>query len=91
MRTIKTRSMFTQDKIDAMVVAGKARAVELSGKLTEIGNDGSYRFRKEKYRLMYLMSYIQLLENYNVTSGLLRDEEIIRAIEMLDLMCMKPE
>lgn len=88
---MKTKPMFTQDKINAMVVAGKAMAVELSGKLTEIGNDGSYRFRKEKYRLMYLMSYIQLLENYDVTSGLLRDEEIIRAIEMLDLMCMKPE
>lgn len=81
--------MITQTKIKEVVFAAKAKAVEIASFLTEVGNDGSYKFRKLKYRLMYLMSYIQILEGYQLSSGLLEKEEVIRAVELIDLISME--
>ena len=81
--------MITQSKINDVVLAAKAKAVELASFLTEVGNDGSYKFRKLKYRLMFLMSYIQTLEGYQIESNLLSKEELIKTIELIDLICME--
>lgn len=81
--------MISQRKINDVVIMAKAKAVELGSFLTEVGNDGSYKFRKLRGRLMYLMSYIQILEGYQKDSGLLRREDIIRTIELIDLIVME--
>jgi len=81
--------MISEAKLVDIVFAAKAKAVEICSFLTEVGNDGSYKFRKLKSRLMYLMSYIQTLERYKIDSKLLKDEDVIRTVELIDLISME--
>lgn len=81
--------MITFGKIQDVVLMGKARAVELSKVMIDAAYDGSHRFQAKKYELMYLMSYIQTLENYDLESELVEEEKIIETIEKIDILCLQ--
>ena len=79
----------TQEKLDEFVLNAKARSVEKCVELSSMGNYGSFKFAQAKNRLMYLMSYIQTLDGYQLDSDQIDDEQVVKIMEHIDLLTLK--
>ena len=80
--------IISQVKLDEFVLYAKAHCVNLCCELISMGTYGSYKFEALKNKVMYLMSYIKILEDYPMDSEILSDKSLITIMEKIDLLTL---